>query len=289
MANTEAAAQHESGLRGFMNRGGAWRFLAYMVVYLAIYLASGWIVSKFVGDLATDPLLSSVGTVFVQLTVGLIVGAIVLVSTAVYLGWTAELFGRQPIYRSWWMWIAPAVIATPILLRILGIEWGKNALPIVVLVLATGLLVGFVEELLYRGIAVKTLRNAGLGEWAVAALSSLFFALSHSINLLSGQSITTVGPTVVYTFAFGVLMYLTLRSIGFLVGAMILHGLTDPTTILASGGIDKLTEGGSASGLLDAAGIFTFALTAIGFILLIFIRGRARGYGQGQPESPQAA
>ena len=289
MANTEAAAQHESGLRGFMNRGGAWRFLAFMVVYLVIYLASGWIVSKFVGDLATDPLLSSVGTVFVQLTVGLIVGAIVLVSTAVYLGWTAELFGRQPIYRSWWMWIAPAVIATPILLRILGIEWGKNALPIVVLVLATGLLVGFVEELLYRGIAVKTLRNAGLGEWAVAALSSLFFALSHSINLLSGQSITTVGPTVVYTFAFGVLMYLTLRSIGFLVGAMILHGLTDPTTILASGGIDKLTEGGSASGLLDAAGIFTFVLTAIGFILLIFIRGRARGYGQGQPESPQAA
>src|SRR5690606_21391993 len=136
------------------------------------------------------------------------------------------------------------IVATPILLRIFGIDWGKNPVPVVMLALATGLLIGFVEELLYRGFAVKMLRDAGHGEWVVAALSSLFFAVSHSVNLFSGQSIKTVGPTVIYTFGFGVLMYLSLRSIGFLVGAMILHGLTDPTTFLASGGIDVLTEGG---------------------------------------------
>lgn len=274
MSDTETVAGAERGFRGFMNRGGAWRFLVYMVVYLVIYLASGWVLSRFAGDLARDPLLSSVGSVFVQLTFGLIVGAIVLVATAVYLGWTKELFGRQPIYRSWWMWLGPAIVATPILLRIFGIEWGMNAVPVVVLVLATGLLIGFVEELLYRGIAIKTLRNGGLGEWAVAAVSSLLFALSHGINLLSGQSLVTVAPTVVYTFAFGVLMYLTLRSFGFLIAAMILHGLTDPTTILASGGIDEVTAVGAANGLLNAAALVTFVLIAAGFILLIFIRGR---------------
>lgn len=179
------------------------------------------------------------------------------------------------------MWLAPAIVATPILLRVFGIEWGTNALPIVATVLLTGLLIGFVEELLYRGIAIKMLRDGGLGEFAVAALSSLFFALSHSINLFTGQSFKTVGPTVVYTFAFGVLMYLTLRSIGFLVGAMIMHGLTDPTTILATGGVDKITEGGSASGLLSIAGAFTIVLTVAGFLLLIFIRGKVN--------KPQAA
>ncbi len=274
MDDTETAAPPDSGLRGFMNRGGPWRFLAYMAVYLAVYLGAGWVAARFARDLATDPLLSSVGSVFVQLTAALIVGAIILIATMVYLGWTKELFGRQPIYRSWWMWLGPAIVAIPILLRIFGIEWGKNALPIVALVLVTGLLIGFVEELLYRGIAVKMLRNGGLGEWAVAALSSLFFAISHSVNLFSGQSFTTVGPTVVYTFAFGVLMYLTLRSFGFLIAAMILHGLTDPTTILASGGIDQLTEGGSTSGLLAATSLVTYGLILAGFILLIFIRGR---------------
>ena len=83
---------------------------------------------------------------------------------------------------------------------------------------------------------------------------------------------STVAFTIVYAFAFGVLMYLA--ALGFLVGAMILHGLTDPTTILAVGGVDELKTSGHGSGLLDAAGLVTFPLVALGFILLIFIRGR---------------
>ena len=191
------------------------------------------------------------------------------------MGWNREMYGRQRIYRSWWMWIAPLTVLTPIMLRVLGIDWGRHGFDLVALVLATGLLIGFVEELLTRGIGVKMLRDAGHGEWAVAALSSLVFALLHSVNLLSGQALSTVGFTVVYAFAFGVLMYLTLRTTGFLVGAMILHGLTDPTTILAVGGIDQLRSGSESNDLLDAAGLVTIPLIAIGYVLLIFIRGKA--------------
>lgn len=274
MSTVDTSAAAETGLRGFLNKGGVWRFLAFMVVYLAIYLAAGRITLLFARDQAEAPLLSSVSAVFIQLTLGLIVGAIILIATMIYMGWTSQLFGRQPIYRSWWMWLGPVVVAIPILLRIVGIDWGKNALPIVILVLVTGLMIGFVEELLYRGIAVKMLRDGGLGEFAVAALTSLFFALSHSVNLFQGQSIKTVGPTVIYTFAFGVLMYLTLRSVGFLVAAMIMHGLTDPTTILATGGIDEITSAGASSGFLNAAGLFTFVLTLTGIVLLLFVRGK---------------
>ena len=264
----------EHGLRGFLNRGGFWRLLALVVVYMAIYLGAGWLSGKVGGHFVDDDLLSSVGSVFFQLTFALVVGAIVLVAFSAYMGWNRELYGRQRIYRSWWMWIAPLTVLTPIILRVLGIDWGRRGIDVVALVMATGLLIGFVEELLTRGIGVKMLRGGGHGEWAVAALSSLVFALLHSVNLLTGQALPTVAFTVVYTFAFGVLMYLTLRTTGFLVGAMILHGLTDPTTILAVGGIDELQPGNEPNGLLEAAGLVTFPLIAIGYLLLIFIRGR---------------
>nr|BFE75741.1 hypothetical protein GCM10020092_090420 [Actinoplanes digitatis] len=114
------------------------------------------------------------------------------------------------------MWTGPVIVIIPVVLRIFGIDWGQYGFAVAASVLGTGMLIGFVEELTYRGIAVKMLRDGGHGEWVVAALSSLLFALTHSLNLLSGQSIKVVGPTVLYTFAFGVLMYLTLRSTGFL-------------------------------------------------------------------------
>ena len=262
------------GLRGFLNRSGFWRLLSLVVVYLAIYLGAGWVSGKVGGHFVDDDLLSSLGSVFFQLTFALVVGAIVLVAFSAYMGWNREMYGRQRIYRSWWMWIAPVTVLAPIVLRVLGIDWGRHGFDVVALVMVTGLLVGFVEELLTRGIGIKMLRSGGHGEWAVAALSSLVFALLHSVNLLTGQALATVAFTVVYTFAFGVLMYLTLRTTGFLVGAMILHGLTDPTTILAVGGIDELQPGNEPNGLLEAAGLVTFPLIAIGFLLLIFIRGR---------------
>jgi hypothetical protein len=70
--------------------------------------------------------LSSVGSVFFQLTFALIVGALVLTGFSAYLGWTDELYGRQPIYRSWWMWIAPVAVLTPVSLRVLGIDGGET-------------------------------------------------------------------------------------------------------------------------------------------------------------------
>jgi uncharacterized protein len=275
----ETSAADQSGLRGFLNKGGVWRFLAYMLVYLVIYVGVGRITLVFVRDLAEQPVLSSVSTVFIQLTLGLLVGAAILIATITYMGWTKQLFARQTIYRSWWMWLGPIVVAIPIVLRLLGIDWGRNAVPVVFLVMVTGLMIGFVEELLYRGIGVKMLRDGGHGEFAVAALTSLFFAISHSVNLFMGQTFASVGPTVVYTFAFGVLMYLTLRSVGFLVAAMILHGLTDPTTILATGGIDEVTEAGGDNVFLTATGAYTFLLVLAGVILLMFVRGRVQDRG----------
>jgi membrane protease YdiL (CAAX protease family) len=272
---TQSSVSEQSGLRGFLNQGGLWRLLLVVAVYVVIYLGAGWVGSQFSGDFKGDDLLSSVGSVFFQLTLALIVGAVVLVLFTSYMGWNADLFGRQRVYRSWWMWIAPVVVGLPILFRVLSIDWGRHGVDVVALVFATGLLIGFCEELLTRGIGVKMLRDAGHSEWAVAALSSLVFALLHANNLFSGQAVSTVGFTIIYTFAFGVLMYLTMRVTGFLIAAIVMHALTDPTTILATGGIDEITSDASGSGLVALVGVSTFLLIFTGYVLLIFIRGRA--------------
>jgi hypothetical protein len=264
-----------TGARGFLERGGLVAWLVVVAVYLAIYLGAGWVVSQLASGLAHDDVLSSAGSVFVQLTAALIAGAIVLVVFSSVMGWTRELFARQPVYRSWWMWLGPAAALVPVIMRVLGIDWGRHAVDVLAMVFVAGALVGFVEELMYRGIGVKMLRDGGHSEFAVAALTSMVFAFSHSINLFSGQALSTVAFTWVYTFAFGVCMYLTLRATGFLVGAMVLHALTDPTTILATGGIDEVTDTASDSAFMDVAGVFTFLLILLGFALLAFVRGQA--------------
>lgn len=278
MTTRASTTRSEGGLRGFLEKGGFWRLLPVVVTYLALYLGAGWVAGLFDNGYNDDDLLSSVGAVFFQLSVGLIFGSLVLTAFTAYLGWNSEIFGRQPVYKSAWMWIAPILVSVPIILRVLDIDWGGPALSVVLLVMATGVLIGYSEELLFRGIAVKMLRAGGHKELAVAVLSSLLFGMSHGINLFTGQEFKVVGPTMIYTFAFGALMYLTMRVTGFIVGAMVLHALTDPTGFLASGGIDKLPGDGGSSSISDLVGLFTILLIIVGIGLVLCVRGKA-----GQP------
>ena len=118
------------------------------------------------------------------------------------------------------------------------------------------------------------LRAAGHNEWVVAALSSLIFALLHLGNLFSGQSLVQVGLTVIYTFCFGVMMYLTLRVTRRLVWPMIIHATTDSSAILLTGGIDEINGGATAGTLAGVAGLANVVVVPAALILLIFVRGR---------------
>jgi hypothetical protein len=272
--------REERGLRGFLDRGGFWRLLLVVLVYLAIYLGSGRVSAMIAPDAVKADLLSSVSSVFFQLTFGLLVGAVVLIIFLSAIGWWRDLFARQPIGGSRWMWIAVIIIVTPIVLRLFGIDYSRYPSGVVATVFATGVLIGFAEEVLTRGIAVKMLRDAGHPEWVVAAVSSVLFALMHSINLFSGAAPLVVAITVFYALGFGVLMYLSMRVSGFLIVAIVLHSLTDPTTILATGGLDEAASDAAQNALLTAASPFNFVIMFAGLIMLIFIRGRVPGRQQ---------
>ncbi|GAA3630355.1 hypothetical protein GCM10022236_36020 [Microlunatus ginsengisoli] len=248
------------------------------VVYLGAYLGASWLIGRlFESQFTPGGLLGSATNVLLGLALPLVVGAVLLIALVSSLGWWAELFGPQPVRGSGWMWIAPAIPLAAIVLRLIGIDYASYASGVVIVTLAAGLLVGFVEELLTRGLAVKMLRDSGMREWGVAVTSSAIFALLHSGNLLSGMTPFTVALTLVYTFAFGILMYLTLRVTGRLVWPIIVHGLTDPTLILATGGID--VTGGTPNLLLALAAPVNIVTIGFAAIALIFIRGRVAATG----------
>jgi membrane protease YdiL (CAAX protease family) len=268
-----------SGWKAFWNTGRWWKAALAVVGYLALYQLAGFGVAAVArGQVDGDDLLATPASVFFGLGAGLMVGAVILVVFARSVGWLRPLFARQPVAGRWWMWIFVVLAAIPIVLRFVGIDYGAYAGGVVAMTLFVGLFIGFTEELLYRGIVVKILREGGHRELSVAVLSSLFFALSHSVNFFAGQPLLTVALTVVFTFGFGMMMYLVMRATGHIVWAMLAHALTDPTTFLSTGAIDAST-GAAHSPILDLAAPFNIVFVIAGLIALIFIRGRAEPTG----------
>lgn len=266
----------ESAWRAFWNRGGWWRALIVAGVYLGLYLGAGWLIGTLFGSaINVENIFATPESVFVALTLPLIIGAIALTGFVLSVGWFKPLFAKQPIAGKWWMWAGPVVVALPVLLRFFGINYSEYQLSVVALSLFTGLFIGFVEEVLTRGIVVKMMRDAGKSEWVVMVVSSLLFSLLHASNLLSGQPVLTVALTMVYTFGFGICMYLTLRATGNLLWPILLHGMYDPTLFLATGGIDAGTTAHQSPLLLLAAPA-NFVIIFVGIVGLIFVRGRVQ-------------
>lgn len=265
-----------SGWKAFWDRGGWWRAVLLAVLYMAIYLGAGQVIGAFARDqVDAEDLFRTPQSVFVGLTLSLLVGSLVLAAFVYSVKWFRPLFAQQPVKGSWWMWAAPFFLVAAIVLRFLGINYSSYQASVVVITLVTGLLIGFAEEILTRGIVVKMLRDSGKSEWVVMVLSSLVFALLHSANALSGMPIITVLVTILFTFGFGICMYLTLRVTGNLIWPMILHALYDPSLFLSTGGIDQAAAG-PQSPLLQLAGPANMIYILIALVALIVVRGRAQ-------------
>ncbi|MFK3672140.1 lysostaphin resistance A-like protein [Leifsonia aquatica] len=282
-------AQHpaESGWRRFWNRGGWWKALLAVAVYYGLYQLAGWLIGLAFGGLIDphDIFANGVST-FIAVGAPIVVGSILLIVFALSLGWLKELFGPQPIRGSWWMWIGVGVVILFNVLRFVSADYpGWNA-GAVVAVLISGLFIGFAEEVLTRGFAVNLLRRGGYGERSVMLLSSLLFAAMHSGNILTGQNPFAVGFTVVYTFAFGLVMYTALRVTGNLIWPILLHASTDPSLFLLTGGIDATGGSLHPGPLAGIAGLGNFVVMFVALVPLIFVRGRVdreAAYGLKQP------
>ena len=259
----------------FWDKGGWWRPFLLAVIYLIVFnLISVATSTIFAPLIDVENLTGSASSVFFALVLPILLTGILLFLFVVSLKWTREIFGRQPGRGSGWMWIAVVMVVIPIVLRVFATDWSEYTVGTVLTTLLLGLCIGFTEELISRGVAVDLLRRGGFGERAVMLLSSAVFALLHTTNLLSGQPLLTVGITVVYAFVFGIMMYLVLRVTGSIIWPMLLHAATDPTTILATGGVDTHGASAGAEGLIAVAGIFNYLYMVLAIVAIFLVKGK---------------
>ncbi|WP_104086954.1 CPBP family intramembrane glutamic endopeptidase [Arthrobacter sp. GMC3] len=267
--------QADSAWRHFWNRGGWWKAVVAVAVYYGVYQLLGLLVGAvFPAKGAVRGAAGSPMDVFIITGLPILLGCVVLLVFAFSLGWLKELFARQAIRGHRWMWVAVGVVLAINVSAVLSIDYEKAGAGLVASWLITGLFVGFAEEVLTRGFVVNLMRKAGHGELSVAVVSSALFAAMHFGNLFtSDQGLSTTLMQVVYTFAFGMCMYLALRVTGNLLWPILLHASTDPTLFLHGGNpVNNVFS--------IVASLSTYLVIATGFILLIVLvvseRRRAR-------------
>jgi membrane protease YdiL (CAAX protease family) len=251
----------------FWEKGGWWRALLLTAAYFALFQ----LLSLLLAPLAVqveEP--TSAAGIAVFYVLPELFGAVVLTAFTLSVGWRRQVFGRQPITGRGWMWIAIAVVLLFNILRFATIDYGTAGFDVVLTWLLAGLLIGFTEEVLTRGLVVNLLRKAGYREIVVAVVSAALFAALHAGNLLNGQSLFATAFQLVYTFAFGILMYLALRVTGTIIAPILLHASTDPSIFLQ-------TAYPAEGPLTSIAGFGNIAVIVTGFVLIFFIRGSVGG------------
>ena len=247
----------------FWEKGGWWKAVILAAVYYGLYQLLGFIVVPLFPPVEPN----SAAYILIFYALPIFLGGVLLVIFGLSLGWLRELFGRQPIRGSWWMWIAVAVVLLFNILHFATIDYGAAGFDVVAAWLLAGLFIGFAEEVLTRGYVVNLMRKAGHSEIAVATVSAAVFAGLHAGNLFGGQPLLATAIQLLYTFAFGICMYLALRVTGNIIWPILLHATTDPSIFLHAA---YPTEGALAS----LAGLGNPVVILTGLVLLIFIRGR---------------
>ena len=224
-------AEQSSWWRRFWDPGGFWRALLLAALYLGIYMLVGFLLG-----LATTGVRGKEGSASYLLfatALPILVTGVILVVFAVSVGWLKRLFARQSVPGRKWMWIALVVVLAINVCALLSIDYAEAGIVLVLTWLLAGLFVGFAEELVTRGFVVDMMRRAGHGEIAVALASAGIFAALHLTNVFTTtQGIGVTLLQVVYTFAFGICMYLILRVTRSLIAPMLVHASTDPTIFL---------------------------------------------------------
>ena len=156
----------------------------------------------------------------------LAVGAVGLVVVATLLGWwRPALFERRRAQHSWPVFV-PIIMLVAAVLNLINTDWTQFDASFVLALVALGVLVGFNEELMARGLLLTALRSR-LGEGWVWFVSSALFGVMHLVNAALGAPLANSLLQAALAFASGTAFYIVRRVTGSLIWAMLLHGLWD--------------------------------------------------------------
>lgn len=274
-------AEQSSAWKRFWNHGGFWRALLLAAIYLGVYELISFLLGFVDEGVRGEE--GSASFVFFVTALPIIITAILLIAFAASVGWLRELFARQTLRGRGWMWIALIVVMAINVAALLSLDYHEAGLTLVFTWLLTGLFVGFVEELVTRGFVVNMMRKAGHGEIAVALASAGIFAALHFTNLFtSTQGLGATLLQVVYTFAFGICMYLILRVTRTLIAPMLVHASTDPAVFLHG----TYPSSGNVLGLLPTLSTYIVIVTGFALLIPLIVSERRRAKRELAPATP---
>lgn len=162
----------------------------------------------------------------------LAVGSSLLLAFVAWARW--DMVWRDPdrLRVSRLAWILLGTFTVCIVVRGAGIAWGDVDAGLLAAVLCLGVLVGLSEELLFRGVFLRCMRNGRMSEGAAALWTALAFGLFHLPNVFLGTGLTGLSQVVLAGLS-GVALYYFRVASGLLVVGMVMHGLFDITTFLS--------------------------------------------------------
>lgn len=155
-------------------------------------------------------------------------GAIGLTIFAKWSGWWKDLWhDKYKIQGHRWMHLFAAIMTLSILGNLASAKLGSSAGQMISYIFIGTALVGYSEELLFRGVVLRGARGSGLSELRVMLVVALSFGVFHGANLLVGQDLPTTMQQVAFATINGAIFYLIFRKSGLLIVPVILHGLFD--------------------------------------------------------------
>ncbi|MFE1646162.1 CPBP family intramembrane glutamic endopeptidase [Microbacterium sp. P01] len=186
-----------------------------------------------------------------------VAAALLVIVTSLLGWWRPALFEQKRAQRTWPVFV-PIVMAIAAVLNLANTDWSQFDTSFLLSLIALGVLVGFSEEMMARGLVLTSLRSR-LSEGWVWFISSALFGLMHLSNVILGAPVSASVLQAVLAFASGTAFYILRRVTGSLVWAMVLHGLWD-VSVFAVGhapiGIPLGAVLGPVVGVLALATVF---------------------------------
>ncbi|MCU0259077.1 MAG: CPBP family intramembrane metalloprotease [Solirubrobacteraceae bacterium] len=233
-------------------------FALYAVVSFSAMLVSG---------VDYDRLSESTSNVlgFVVIPIGLGIAATLALTWR--WGWWRALFREaEPLTQPRWARVLPALWILTILITLVAAPWDEWSTGLVLLILLGTLMVGFGEEIVFRGYLLVGARSrySEVGAWF---FTSALFGLFHGLNIVTGQAVGTTLQQVGTAFLMGSGLYLIRRISGLLVVGMVIHGLWDFSTFIGAGRGDD-----AGAGVPSAAYAAPFVLAAMIVTIVLLVK-----------------
>jgi uncharacterized protein len=203
-------------------------------VWVALATFVGWVIITVFGPRLFAPAetRSLYESVSQGLSWNLLAAGLFLVAVAVLMGWRDLGLRGAPLGQSLRLAWLPLVIVA--FLIALGILLGLPPAAVIVFVGLNVLLVGFSEELMFRGVLLSAFAGA-MRIWPAMLLSALMFGAVHSLNVfVTGDLMAALTQSTMAFMSGFTFLALRVRT-GSLVPPMLLHAAWDFGTFVLGG------------------------------------------------------